>query len=1617
MPYGKGAEVMKVERIRGITLAATIVVCSLLIGTFSFTLDAVANDDPMYELTVTVVSEHGTVEPNSGSYPAGTVVTLTATPEAGYYTVRQWSGTDDDTSCALTNTVTMDSDKTVTVEFGQRRSFFVPAEYESIQEAIDAAACGDVVILSAGVHLGNINFNGKNIIVSSVHPDDPDVVVSTIIQGSGTGSVVTFSGGESQSCVLDGLTITGGNTTGEGGGICGNGTEATISNCIIRDNHADGAGGGASNCNGTILRCIFSDNTTSGDGGAIYNLNGSPTVTNCTFSSNFAGGGGGAISSRGDPVLNNCVFIGNAAYGTGGGLYTWSGNPTLTDCNFTDNTAGWGGGLGNQHGNVVLTNCTFTSNVAESGNGGGMSSDGGQYSLTNCIFKNNSAARGGALWNIDCTVSGDYRPTITNCIFSDNSSGTSGGAIFNSFSSPELINCVVNGNSSVDGGGGIFNEDNSIPILINCTFSGNSASAGNGICASSGSDTTVENCILWDGGNEIDFELSSITVNNSDVQGGWPGEGNIDADPRFINPDSGDYHLCPNSPCIDTGDNTAVPPLVVTDLEGGPRITNGTVDMGAYEFQGIQTLYVDANAPAGGDGGSWATAYNFLQDALADANSSIKPVEIRVAEGIYKPDLGIGVTPGDRGATFQLVNGVTIKGGYAGFGEPEPDARNINLYETILSGDLDGNDIDVNDAWDVWREPSFVDNSYHVVIASGTNSAAVLDGFTVTGGCASGPDSYDSNDIFLSSGAGMYNDSGSPTVLNCTFRKNRTWTWYGQINGESGFDGGNLSSESTYIYLPETSGAAVFNRDGSPTFSNCLFEENVCFGADASSAGAGICNINSSPLLQNCVFRTNEVTGFDSECYGGAMANYISNPTLRDCLFVGNLAVFSFGGAIYNEESNPILENCTFRNNESSTSGGAIFVNGGNSNLTDCMFDENTAYMGGGMCLGDGLATLTNCTFTDNRASNGGGLYSDFHNRLTLKGCTFIGNRADGYGGAIENSGAWYNDPNSVTLIKDCVFTANSASTGGGVHNGWNRKNLTFVNSLFAGNAAAIAGGGMYNYGCEPILSNCTFTGNSAPEGNALASDLYFFQNPSILQITNCIFRDGENGILNNENSVVTITYSDVQGGWPGEGNIDADPCFVEPGYWDANGTPADVNDDFWVDGDYHLLFGSPCIDTGDPDFMAEPNETDLDGKPRVIGGRIDMGAYEFWGPVYVDDDAPNDPGPGDPAVSDPLENGTDAHPFDTIQEGINITKDGYTVLVRQGSYLEPASGNSIDYLGKNITLTSADPTDWDVVESTIIRGYVQFSGTEEPNCTFTGFRIHDIQYGAIYGNHTHATISHCNISGNGPCGATAIKDCDGTISNCLITDNMTVALCGIYPVVFGCNGLIKNCTIVNNVSGVSVGTATIENCIIYNNFGSQLAVTNGNTVNISYSNVQDGPAGVAGDGNVEWGPGNIDTDPCFVRLGYWVIDDATLIEGDYHLKSEGWCWNTEGKSWTYDFVTSRCADAGKPGSPLRDELLSVPRDPNNVWGVNLRINMGAYGGTSQASIPPHDWALLADLNNDGTVNFVDFAYQTQDWLTTAPEQPGDVNRDGVLNTMDLALLAEDWLKVTVWVE
>ena len=171
---------------------------------------------------------------------------------------------------------------------------------------------------------------------------------------------------------------------------------------------------------------------------------------------------------------------------------------------------------------------------------------------------------------------------------------------------------------------------------------------------------------------------------------------------------------------------------------------------------GQSIRYVDDDASTNGDGLSWDTAYKYLQDALFEAEGDPTTTRIRVAGGTYWPDLGEGgqVTEGDRGATFQLSDGLELNGGYRGCPEGDclggdPDERDIALYETILSGDLNGDD-----------QPDWVnrgDNSYHVVTGNGTDNTAVLDGFTIAGGNATGP-------FPRNSGGGMISVSGSPAV-------------------------------------------------------------------------------------------------------------------------------------------------------------------------------------------------------------------------------------------------------------------------------------------------------------------------------------------------------------------------------------------------------------------------------------------------------------------------------------------------------------------------------------------------------------------------------------------------------------------------------------------------------------------------------------------------------------------------------------------------------------------------------------------------------------------------------------------------------------------------------------
>jgi len=286
-----------------------------------------------------------------------------------------------------------------------------------------------------------------------------------------------------------------------------------------------------------------------------------------------------------------------------------------------------------------------------------------------------------------------------------------------------------------------------------------------------------------------------------------------------------------------------------------------------------------------------------------------------------------------------------------------------------------------------------------------------------------------------------------------------------------------------------------------------------------------------------------------------------------------------------------------------------------------------------------------------------------------------------------------------------------------------------------------------------------------------------------------------------------------------------------------------------------------------------------------------------------------------------PIKNITIGKEYGSFQRAIDDARNGHEIVVRPGVYME-----KINFKGKNLTLRSTDPNDPAVVSETIIIAngdVVTFSNGEDANCVLAGFTIADSNNG-VYCSAASPTIVNCSIVGNVSAGMKLYIGSNPTVSNCIIAENggsgiaMFIFTAG-RKILFN-SPTIVNCTIVGNSEiGISEGKPTVLNSIIYGN-GVQIA---GSSAVVKYSDVKGGFSG----------EGNIDADPFF----------ADPDNGDYHLKSQAGRWDPASHSWVTDEVNSPCIDAGDPSTPLGSE-------PLNNGGV---INMGAYGGTLEASKSP----------------------------------------------------------------
>ena len=264
---------------------------------------------------------------------------------------------------------------------------------------------------------------------------------------------------------------------------------------------------------------------------------------------------------------------------------------------------------------------------------------------------------------------------------------------------------------------------------------------------------------------------------------------------------------------------------------------------------------------------------------------------------------------------------------------------------------------------------------------------------------------------------------------------------------------------------------------------------------------------------------------------------------------------------------------------------------------------------------------------------------------------------------------------------------------------------------------------------------------------------------------------------------------------------------------------------------------------------------------------------------------------------------------------------------------------------------------------------------------------------------------SNCVLQYNS--GAAAIfylRDYSADLRNCLIVKNSSSnACCRLYQLSGAPLFKFSNCTIANSglyLQIYSSGELALCNSIVWTDDGNvEISAFAG--VQAAYCDIFGGRGGIDTNGvaTVAWGPGNLQGDPLF----------ADMVNDDYHLRSQGWRWDPAGANWAHDAATSPGIDTGNPGSGVGSELLHVPADPGGQFGVNRRIDMGYYGGTAEASLPPPLASLRADLDNSGAVDLADLALYC---MGLSPfEGPGDLNHDGTLTAADLAIFAEDWLK------
>ncbi|MBN1360067.1 MAG: right-handed parallel beta-helix repeat-containing protein [Sedimentisphaerales bacterium] len=1456
--------------------------------------------------------------------------------------------------------------------------------------------------------------------------------------------------------------------TYSGGGIaCEYQTSPLIEKCIIYSNRSDSQGGGisCSQSNSTIVGCTIAQNT-SESGAGLYGYYADLQITNCTFEGNSANYRGGAYYCyRSSPRVTNCVFNDNYGRNYGGAVYFSSqGTPVFANCTFNANTSGdRGAGLycTTSSMNVTLTHCVLANHPQHAI----YSYWGTGSAIRYCLFSKNLPGdyydmRTGNTLNGPGQINGLSELNVGNVTgnprfaFEGDMHLTAGSACIDAGAleaeellpqtdpddHPRPLDGNADGLATVDIGAFEYDPEQSAVALSSAALEFVQEIDGPAPAPATFEILNSGAVLDW----EIDYDSPWLTVEpTAGSTAGQSSEVTVTAHPEGL--DQGIHQALLT---VRDASSTGRPRIILVSL----RVKGTLYVPGQYET-------IQEAVEAAMEGETVEVGPGTYQESLYLR----RPVKL---VGIDRPRLeppsSIGVA---LGAGDSTVQGFDIVGQAIGI---HVAMSNNTIRDNLISGGDTGIQLDSSASNNVLTDNEIVgcattglylyrsvgntfrDNRLHDSPCNfrivGSEPADYVNDID-TSNTVDGRAIYylmDRSNVIIgpaeTAGCVVAVDCTNVTVSGQAFRHNAYGVLFvgtdrSRVEGctvSDNVDGGIVLQQSTDNTLMNNTVSGCGYGIRLDRSGNCLLRGNLmtdntynfaCTGGtetDFTQDVASSNRVDDKPIYY--LVGLSQVAIDRSSNAGCVFAVQCSQVTVRDLVFERNGT-----GVTFAYTDNSTIENIIAVGNETA---GIYLVSSSGNTIAKCRVSDNAdgVYLSGcpdtlldedviafnqrGVWASSGALTMANCLVRGN--SPGGGVVMDYGVQGRILNCTIYGN-----GGAQDV----YPEPAGI-------FCGSSSP-------------VTVANSIVWANYPAQIGG--YT---TASVSYCDVQGGVGGQGGIAIP-------PAI---------GGRGGGL-------AADASDSQG------NIDAPPMLTPDGHLRL-GSPCiraghatrDMYSNHDVDGETRS--GRHGVDIG----LDQYNDADSDGLPdwwerdyfndRTVAapdGDADGDAYTniteyevYSSPptvpatsFYVDAEQPDDTGDGLSWESAKK----------TIQAAIDLSGHSDKVYVAPGLYQQNVTTG-----GRLILLSGLDAFDPDVVAGTIVSGSLTIGNGEMPGCAVAGLTITNKGGAGLICSGAAPTIRNCTITNcfntqYQQAGGVTLQNAAPTLVQCTIGGNIA-SNAGGGVLCRSSAPTLRQCVLAGNVAQYGYGgdataiyaedsTLTLECCTLADNTNpyqnstsgsviaalrSDLSITNSilwnkvtvqiktdqSSIALTYSDVQGGRDAI--QGLVRY-VGNIVVDPCFVAPGSWDSSPSYNMtsrwaDGDYHLRSAGWRWvpqMTHGTHWVWDGRTSRCIDAGNPADALGEEPVAVSSDPSGEWGRNVRINMGAYGGTREASMAPHDWALRADINNDGLVSLPDWPYVGETFRSHVPRQPADLTRDGRVDYEDVTLMADQWLRNTTW--